>query len=177
MVRRSGARLVPHTVWLLEDKQAEWDAWVARADGDAARPRPDRHVRRAAITSTPRVYGFRGEHVPTSARLGTATALDHPFAGVIAIAADAYDSGGLSVVREIAGPEIPVVAVFVPERTHPDAAPNRRRSTSCSVSRPAIRSRPGTRASLPRCRGSPRVGFAGPFVRTIPGTDTYTDDL
>jgi hypothetical protein len=122
------------------------------------------------------VYGFRGEHCHERDGVATATALDHPFAGVIAIAADAYDSGGLSVVHEIAGPEIPVVALFVPERTilTEQEPPPFDLVLGFTAGDPLEAWETRVAPALPRL---PRVGFASPFVRTIPGTDAYTDDL
>jgi hypothetical protein len=34
-----------------------------------------------------------------------------------------------------------------------------------------------TRALAPAVHALPGIGFAGPFISTIPGTDAYVDDL
>jgi hypothetical protein len=159
------------TVWLLDDTQPEWDAWVARqmevlrADGRRMFAGRD-HLYTA-------VYRFRAEHRVREG-LATATALDHPCRGVVAIAVGA--GGGAEAVAAIAGPELPVVGLFVPERvilseTEPPPfdlvlgfTPGDPMDAWRARVEPALTSLPG-------------VGFASPFIRTIPGTDTYLDEL
>jgi hypothetical protein len=161
------------TVWLLEDTQDEWDAWVAR-QMETLRLQPRRMFDGRDHLHTA-VYGFRGEHRYVRDGVATATALDHPFAGVIAIAADAYASGGLSVMHEIAGPEIPVVALLVPERTilSQSEPPPFDFVLGFTAGDPIAAWEARVAPALPRLS----VGFASPFLRTIPGTDAYTDDL
>ena len=99
------------TVWVLEGCQPEWDAWVGRQMDDL-RAQPDRmfagrdHLRTA-------VYRFEHE-LRTGTGVSAATALDHPFAGVIMLAVNARS--GPAVMRSVIGPEIPTAAVFAPER-------------------------------------------------------------
>ena len=110
IVRRSRARLVPRRpTGCCPDRQAEWDEWAAREY--AATP-PDRlfagrdHIHTA-------VYRFahdaRADDAPVPA-----TALDHGFAGVIAVAT----TGEASPVTEaLLGPDLPLALAFDPERT------------------------------------------------------------
>ncbi len=161
------------TVWLLDGSQDEWDAWVGQ-QMQTLRTQPRRMFAGRDHLHTA-VYRFRGEHRRERDGVATATALDHPFAGVIAIAADAYVSGGLSVVREIAGPEIPVVALFVPERTilSQHEPPPFDLVLGFTPGDPIAAWHACVEPALPRLP----VGFASPFLRTIPGTDAYVDDL
>ena len=79
--RRRGSFLT--TVWLLEGSQSEWDAWVGRqmehlrAEGDRMFAGRD-HLHTA-------VYRFVCE-ARSAEGSSAATALDHPFAGIVAIA-------------------------------------------------------------------------------------------
>jgi hypothetical protein len=119
------------------------------------------------------VYRFRSEH-RVAGGVSAATALDHPFAGVVAIAVAADD--GSQVVAAIAGPEVPVVALFTPERvilaeTEP---PPFDLVLGFTVDDPVDAWNARVAPVLPSLPG---IGFASPFLRTIPGTDAYVDDL
>jgi hypothetical protein len=122
------------------------------------------------------VYRFRGEHRRDREGLATATALDHPCAGLVAIATDAYESAAPTVIHEIAGPEIPVTAMFIPERTilTEHEPPPFDLVLGFTTGDPIAAWRARVAPALSRLPG---VGFASPFLRTIPGTDAYTDDL
>ena len=70
------------TYWLLPGSQAEWDdVGRARVRGDAT----GAAVRRVASTCTPRSTACTGD-VRADGAPAPATALDHGFAGVIAVA-------------------------------------------------------------------------------------------
>jgi hypothetical protein len=159
------------TVWLLEGLQSEWDAWVAdqmgklRAEADRMFAGRD-HLHTA-------VYRFVSE-VRAANGTSAATALDHPFRGVIAMAVPA--GGGASGADAIVGSEVPVAAVLAPERVimaETEAPPHDL----------VVGFTPGDPIDAwharvaPALASIPRIGFASPFVRTIPGTDTYVDDL
>jgi len=159
------------TVWLLEGTQAEWDAWVGERM-QKLRAEPDRlfagrdHVHTAA-------YRFASER-RADGGTSAATAHDHPFAGVIAIAVAA--GGGTACAETIVGRELPVAAVFTRERV-----------IMTEVEAPAHDLVLGFTPSdpldawnalvAPVLASIPDVGFASPFIRTIPGTDTYVDQL
>ena len=159
------------TLWLLDGRQAEWDAWIAnqmeslRVEGDRMFAGRD-HLHTAA-------YRFSAE-VSTAGGPGAATALDRPFDGVIVAAVPPGD--GLDCATRLVGPDVPVAAVFATERVIMSevAPPPFDLVLSFTVGDPldAWRERIGSvLASLPT------VGFASPFLRTIPGTDTYIDEL
>ncbi len=159
------------TVWVLEDSQPEWDAWVARRM-QALRDQPDRmfagrdHVHTA-------VYRFAGEHRVRDG-VAAATALDHPFAGLIVLAVGAGDGAG--TIRAVGGPELPVVARFVEQRTIlSEVTPPPFELVIAFATGDPIEA---WKARVePVIATLPRLGFASPFVRTIPGTDAYVDDL
>ena len=83
---------------------------------------------------------------------------------------------GVECAHAIAGPELPTTAVFTPERVILSSTdpPPHDLVLAFTAGEPldAWRSRVG-----PVLASLPAVGFASPFVRTIPGTDTYTDQL
>jgi hypothetical protein len=159
------------TVWVLDGSQAEWDAWVGR-QMETLRAEADRLFAGRDHLHTA-VYRFVCEE---RAEGGTsaATALDHPFGGVIAIAVGA--GGGAQSAGAIVGGEIPVAAVLAPERVilsevQPppfDLVLGFTRADPVDAWRARI---------APVLASLPDVGYASPFIRTIPGTDAYTDDL
>jgi hypothetical protein len=141
--------------WVLPGRQREWDAWVAREmETIAAEGRlfPHReHVHTA-------VYRF----VRATGRVPAVSALAHGFAGVVAAAR----------VPQVGGP-LPAgdcTVVLAAERTIVSSAdpPPHELALAFTALDPCVAFRkwsPGT------------VGFASPFLATVPGTDTYTDDL
>jgi hypothetical protein len=156
------------TVWLLDGTQAEWDGWVA-GQMERLRADPERMFAGRDHLQTG-VYRFVRE-CRAPAGVSTATAIDHPFAGVVLLAVPpgAASKSAAALVHD----DVPTVAVFTPERT------------ILTTAEP-----PAHELVLGFTRGDPLavwdarvgrllegVGFASPFVRTIPGTDAYTDDL
>ena len=131
---------------------------------DTRRRRPS-GCSRAAITSTPPcteyVWDTRADGAPAPA-----TALDHGFAGVIMLAGgDVQEWSERSVSSDV-----PLVVGLMSGRTIMSSTD------------------PGDHAlALAFTEVDPRVamqdlalpdaGFVSPFLATIPGTDTYTDDL
>ena len=105
-----------------------------------------------------------------------AVALDHGFAGVIAIAVPAGAESAEACAREIVGPELPVVVGLAPERVILSQAdpPPHSLVLGFTPGDPLEAWRSRIEPALARL---PAVGFASPFLRTIPGTDAYVDDL
>jgi hypothetical protein len=159
------------TVWLLDGCQPEWDAWVGR-QMESLRADADRMFAGRDHLYTA-VYRFQAE-ARVDGGPGAATALDRPFDGVIAMAVPRAE--GQECAERLVGPELPVTAVFAPERV-----------VMAEVEPPPFDLVLGFTDGDPldawRARAEPLlaslpvVGFASPFLRTIPGTDTYIDDL
>lgn len=159
------------TVWLLDGSQPDWDAWVGRRMEELRTQAHRLFAGRDHLHTA--VYRFRGEHRVRDG-VSSATALDHPFAGVVVIAACA--GGGSEAISAIAGPELPVIGLFTPERVILSEAepPDHDLVLAFTTGDPldAWHAR-----VAPALASIPDVGFASPFVRTIPGTDTYVDEL
>jgi hypothetical protein len=158
------------TVWLLDGSQSEWDAWVGR-QMEGLRAQADRmfagrdHVHTA-------VYRFTSE--ARAGGVSAATALDHPFGGVTAIAAGV--GLGADCARAVVSSAVPTAAVLSPERVILGDAdpPPHELVLAFTVGDPleAWRAR-----VAPVLESLPQVGFASPFLRTIPGTDAYVDEI
>jgi hypothetical protein len=159
--------------WLLPGTQAAWDAWVAgqmNALIDEGRMFAGRDHLHTAVYE--RAWDIAAADAPPAA-----LALDRGYPGVVAIAlTDARDVE--SWARELVGPEIPVVVGLRRERVlvSVNGSPEPHLLLLAFVADdtigafanyvgPALVQAPGT------------VGFAGPFLATVPGTDTYVDDL
>jgi hypothetical protein len=161
------------TVWLLDGKQAEWDAWVAK-EMEELRAEPDRmfpgrdHVHTAVYRYCCEV---RADDAPSAA-----VALDHGFAGVVAIVVPPGAESAEGCAREIAGPQIPVVVGLTPERAILSQAdpPPHALVFGFTPGDPLDAWRSRVEPALARL---PSVGFASPFLRTIPGTDAHVDDI
>jgi len=159
------------TVWLLDGSQAEWNDWVTRQMAEL-RTQADRMFAGRDHLHTA-VYRFRGEHrVPGG--VSSATALDHPHRGVVMLAVGA--GGGEDAIAAIAGDEIPVVSLFTRELLLlGDADPPEHDLLLGFTPGDPI---DAWRARVAPALGSPpEVGFGSPFLRTIPGTDTYVDEI
>jgi hypothetical protein len=156
--------------WLLEDTQPQWDAFVVdtmprlRAQDRMFAGRD--HVHTA-------VYAPRWE---ARAREGppAGMALDHGFAGVIAIAIAGHDAG-----REWAGTvvddELPTIVALGTERVILSATnPGDHQLVLAFCAADPLQTWARARDAL---KDLDAVGFASPFLRTIPGTDAYVDEL
>jgi hypothetical protein len=160
------------TVWLLDGTQPEWDAWVAR-QMEVLRAQDRMFAGRDHVHTA--VYRYccevRAEHGPSAA-----VALDHGFAGVIAIAVPPDAESAETCARAIVGPEIPVAVGLGPERVILSQAepPPHSLVLGFTPDDPLVAWRSRIEPALARLAA---VGFASPFVRTIPGTDAYVDDL
>jgi hypothetical protein len=160
------------TVWLLEGKQDEWEAWVTR-EMETLRTQDRMFAGRDHIHTA--VYRYccevRAEEAPSAA-----VALDHGFAGVIAIAVPPGSDSAEACAREIVGPELPVIVGLTPEHILLSQAepPAHALVLAFTPEDPLVAWHARIEPALPRMPG---VGFASPFLRTIPGTDAYVDDL
>jgi hypothetical protein len=156
------------TVWLLDGAQAEWDAWVG-AQMERLRGEPDRMFAGRDHLQTG-VYRF-GQECRAAVGVSTATALDHPFAGVVLLAVP--PGAAAAAAAALVCDDVPTVAAFVPERTILT-------TTEPPAHELVLGFTPGDPLAVWAACVGPLlggVGFASPFVRTIPGTDAYTDDL
>jgi hypothetical protein len=156
------------TVWLLDGTQAEWDTWVG-AQMERLRGEPDRMFAGRDHLQTG-VYRFGEEH-RAPAGVSTATAIDHPFGGVVLLAVS--PGAAAATAAALVHDDVPTVATFLPERTILT-------TTEPPDHELVLGFTPNDPLALWNSRVGPlldRVGFASPFVRTIPGTDAYTDDL
>lgn len=163
------------TYWLLPDTQTEWDAWVARqmpalTAHDRLFPGRD-HLHTAVYKYEAQVRSTDGPHA--------ALALDRCFTGVVMIAVD-RDTDVESFMRELVGDEVPVAAAFTQERLivsvldEPVSDPRRHLLVLAFLDGDVLR--------IWRDRVEPAldgvcVRYASPFLRTIPGSDAYVDEL
>ena len=160
------------TVWLLDGAQLDWDEWVARQmerlrAQDRMFPWRD-HIHTAVYRYCCEV---RADDAPAAA-----VALDHGFAGVIAMAVAPGAASAEACAREIVGPQLPVVVGLAPERVILSQAepPPHALVLGFTPGDPLEAWHACIEPALARL---PAVGFASPFLRTIPGTDAYVDDL
>ncbi|HTL84729.1 MAG TPA: hypothetical protein VL856_06070 [Acidimicrobiia bacterium] len=136
--------------WVVPDKQAEWDAWVARE--------------METITAQGRLFPER-EHVHTAvyefsgATGSIVTALVHGYAGVV-VQADEHDVKALDNECAI---DLVLQRTIVSSANPPA---HRLRVDFCANDPLTVFDAHGLTA-----------GFASAFVATIPGTDAYTEDL
>lgn len=159
------------TVWVLDGLQSQWDAWV-RDQMDVLGAQTDRMFSGRDHLHTA-VYRFAGEQ-RTPGGVSAATALDHPFVGVAAIAVP--PGVGAEVAAAVVGPHISTAVTFTPTRVILGDAdpPPHDLVFGFSAGDPIDAWRATVAPMLDRL---PSVGFASPFVRTVPGTDTYIDEL
>jgi hypothetical protein len=144
--------------WVLPGHQGEWDGWVAR-EMDTITAEGRLFAGREHIHTAVYECGSSGGDIPAIA------ALDRGFAGVIAIA----------------GANLPALATGTTTAS----------AVELSLARTIVSSAdpPRHELALLFCDRDPlatfealeldplRVDFASPFLATIPGTDTYVDDL
>lgn len=160
------------TVWVLDGAQSEWDRWVAH-QMEGLRAQNRMFAGRDHIHTA--VYRYRCE-VRAEDAPSAAVALDHGFAGVIAIAVAPGAESAKTYAREIVGPELPVVVGLTPERVILSQAdpPPHSLVLGFTPDNPLTAWHSRVEPALTRL---PAVGFASPFLRTIPGTDAYVDDI
>jgi hypothetical protein len=136
--------------WVVPGKQAEWDAWVARE--------------METITAEGRLFPER-EHIHTAVYEFVAatgeivTALAHGYEGVV-VQADEHDVKALETGCAI---DLVLARTIVSSANPP---PHRLRIDFCASDPLKMFDAQGLTA-----------GFASAFIATIPGTDTYTEEL
>lgn len=138
--------------WVLPGRQAEWDAWVARE--------------METIVAAGRMFPHR-EHIQTAVYAFTAAtgdvpapmALAHGFGGVVATA-------GPGPVAAPATPAVVRLELDRPILSSCDPGPHELVLAFCHD--PVATFHASDLAA---------AGFASPFVATVPGTDTYTEEL
>jgi len=153
------------TAWVLPGMQADWDAWVA--------------AQMQVITEQGRLFPGR-DHVHTAiyrARVarGPATyALDCCYPGIVAIATPAP----VDVVGAwCASLDLPVTVALTPERVvRSQAGPGAHVLVLGFLDDPDVLGAWRDRVE-PALGALPPSTFASPFLRTLPGTDRYTDEL
>jgi hypothetical protein len=159
------------TYWVLPDRQAAWDEWAAR-EYESMPPERRFAERDHVHTAVYRYLWSTGtEDAPPPA-----TALDHGFDGVIAVASLAPSDWVADWARTLVSNELRLVLAFASRRTiMSDAQPTDHvlllgfcRTDPLDVWR---------RRVAPQLGAAPGLGFASPFLRTVPGTDRYTDSL
>jgi hypothetical protein len=134
--------------WVLPGMQDQWDAWVAEQMN--------------VVAAQNRLFAHR-EHVHTAVyrfawergTIPAINALDHAFAGVVAVA----------TTGDVPRIDAPTVVGLEMERTIRSSAQPPRHTLVLAFGA-------DLEASMPS-----DVGFASPFLATIPGTDVYTDQL
>jgi hypothetical protein len=157
--------------WLLPAAQAAWDAWVP---GQMQTLVSEGRMFSARDHLQTAVYEYLGEEHFGDA--SAAMALDRRYAGAIAIAIEGDTRHG-PVCGALAGSELPVVVEL-----------RRQRLLLSTLGEPGphtlvlafVAGDPVdvfTRLVAPALAGRTDIGFASPFVATVPGTDTYADQL
>jgi len=159
--------------WVLPGAQDAWDAWIpGQMDTlvGADRMFPARDHLHTAVYDLAWSKSVGG--APPVSR-----ALDVGFRGVIAIAAFGDDDDLEAWAAAFVGPEVPVVAGLHRRRLLVSALgePAAHRLVLCFVA--GDPQEVWVRAIAPAVAARTDVGFAGPFLATVPGTDTYVDDL
>jgi hypothetical protein len=160
------------TCWVLPGMQAAWDGWVTEqmttlaAEGGRLFPERE-HIHTA-------VYRYGWDHGVDGLR--AAVALDRCFDGVVAVA---FEAGAADRAEEwtraIVGVDAPVAVGLVRERVimaTASAEPHVLVVAFCARDPLAV----WKEQIAPALVDAP-IGFASPFLRTIPGTDTYVDAL
>ncbi len=159
------------TYWLLPGMQPAWDEWAA---AEYAKTPADRlfaardHIHTA-------MYRFRWD-ARTEDAPPPATALDHGFAGVIAIASVAPADWLADWAHKHLSNEMHLLVALSSARTimtTTDAVDHVLLLGFCRAD-PLRVWRDQVAPALPEVPG---LGFASPFLRTVPGTDAYVDDL
>jgi hypothetical protein len=160
--------------WLLPDAQAGWDEWIAgqmdtlRAEGRMFAGRDHLHTA---------VYEYLWE-VAASDGPPACIALDRAYPGVVAMALAEDDRDSEGWAGGLVGTQVPLVVALRRQRILVSTLgePEPHVLLLAFVDGDVIDV--WQRRVVPALarRGSD-VGFAGPFLATVPGTDTYVDRL
>jgi hypothetical protein len=159
--------------WYLPGTEADWNAWVGAqmqtlfADGRTFAGRDHLHTA---------MYEYAWD-VGIADAPPAAFVLDRRFGGVIAIAVAGEENDTERWARDIVAPELPVVVALRRERVLmsvlDDVAPHTLMLAFVDGDALDV----WNRRVEPALSSLPGVGFASPFLATVPGTDTYVDDL
>ena len=174
--------------WLLEGMEQQWLDWL---------PRQEVVLRKEDRWDFPKdhiytgLFQFRGEQSKAGGPLAV-TALDHHYPGLIAVALEREAGAGLegaeSWTADLIGPGLPLCVMLTPRQlfksvlTDPPAPaddPFVLVLAFCDedpelVWQEQVCPRLDAAGSIPGVRG---LGFASPFLRTVPGTNRYVDEL
>jgi len=160
------------TCWLLPGMQSTWDGWVTEQMKVLAAEGGRMFAEREHVHTA--IYRFAWEHGVNG--LYAAVALDRCFDGIVAVAFEGgHADRAAEWTRAIVGVDVPVVVGLVPERVimaTAAAEPHLLVLAFCARDPLAV----WKEQIAPALVDEPVV-FASPFLRTIPGTDTYVDDL
>lgn len=156
--------------WLVPGAQAGWDAWVGgqmetlRAEDRMFAGRDHLHTA---------VYEYLWEEHAAGGP-PACVALDRGYQGLVAIALEDENDGW---VRDLADDELPVIVALRRQRVLVSTLgePEPHSLLLAFVDGDAIDV--WHRLVEPVLAPRAGVGFAGPFLATIPGTDTYVDQL
>ncbi|MDQ1466314.1 MAG: hypothetical protein QOH10_729 [Actinomycetota bacterium] len=159
--------------WLLPDAQPAWDEWVAdqmemlRAQGRMFAGRDHLHTA---------VYGYSSE-VRSADGPPASLALDRRYPGVVAVALTDEDDDAERWAGALVGEQIPLVVALRRQRLLVSVLgePAPHLLLLAFVDGDVIDT--WHRRVAPALAGRSDVGFAGPFLATDPGTDTYVDRL
>jgi hypothetical protein len=158
--------------WLLPGAQSDWDAWIPgqmdmlRAEGRMFAGRDHLHTA---------VYGYRWE-VGTDTAPPPSVALARGYGGVVAIAATGDDNDAETWAGFV-GEEIPLVVALRRERILVSTLGEPAAHTLLLAFVAGDVVDVWRRLVAPALASRVDVGFAGPFLATVPGTDTYVDQL
>ncbi len=159
--------------WLLPGTQEDWDAWIGpqmatlREQGRMFAGRDHLHTA---------VYSYAFE-VVDGAGPPACVALDRGFDGVVMVASTAGEQECEEWARALIGPDLPLVVGL-----------RREQVLVSTLGEPADHVvmlgfvadevlQVWEQRVEPALAVANRIGFASPFLRTVPGTDAYTDDL
>ncbi|MDQ1533850.1 MAG: hypothetical protein QOF28_1611, partial [Actinomycetota bacterium] len=150
-----------------------WDAWVGAqmetfvADGRMFAGRDHLHTA---------VYGYARE-VGIAEAPSAPMVLDRRFPGVVAIAVTGGEDDTERWARAIVAPELPVVVTLRREQVLVSVLDNVAPHVLMLAFVDGDVIDVWRRRVQPALVARTDVGFAGPFLATLPGTDTYTDLL
>jgi hypothetical protein len=159
------------TYWVLPGMQTAWDEWVA----DQYAKLPPERLFGAREHMHTGVYRYHWE-ARTEDAPPPATALDHGFAGVIVVASIAPVGWLAEWARCTLANDMHLVLAFTSARTIMTTSEPIDHVIAFGFCR-VDPLRVWRERVAPSLHTIPGLGFASPFLRTIPGTDVYTDQV
>lgn len=155
------------TAWVIDGMQADWDAWVV--------------AQMEVLVAQNRLFPGR-EHVHTAVYRQSCTlgpgqhALDYGYPGVTAIAAPVAAAEAEQWARALVGSDVPAAVVLTQERVVLSSAEPGDHVLVLAFCAGDVLAVWRDRLE-PALASLPGIGFASPFLRTVPGTDTYADEI